>query len=201
MSASVKWDTASLKGAVREAKKLRCRIQATVYGASLPILDTPSSVPCPKGIPSEPTALSALILKTKQKPCPPPSAQLPRGLALQDLFLILHREQMSLLGPCQFTGMGLQGRVPAQVRVTKGSSEGWRGVIQVSWALMTLAAEGRAGQAFIVEVQMLGQLRLEFLLQASIHAALPIWTAFSTLSSLPKSFPCSRAQLRSTLSR
>lgn len=71
----------------------------------------------------------------------------------------------------------------------------------MSWALMTLAAEGRAGRAFIVEVQMLGQLRLEFLLQASIHAALPIWTAFSTLSSLPKSFPCSRAQLRSTLSR
>ena len=121
--------------------------------------------------------------------------------ALQDLFLILHLEQMSLLGPCQFTGMGLQGRVPAQVRVTKGSSEGWRGIIQASWALRTLAAEGRAGRAFIVEVQMLGQLRLEFLLQASIHAALPIWTAFSTLFSLPKSFPCSRAQLRSTLSR
>lgn len=79
---------------------------------------------------------------------------------------------MSLLGPCQFTGIGLQGRVPAQVRVTKGRVRDGGGLIQARWALRTLAAEDMAGWAFIVEGQMLLQLRLEFLLQAYVHAAL-----------------------------
>lgn len=46
------------------------------------------------------------------------------------------------------------------------------GLIQARWALRILAAEDMAGWAFIVEGQMLLQLRLEFLLQAYVHAAL-----------------------------